>query len=183
MWLGRRIIVNNNDILIRLRYALDIKDSDMIEIFNLGGINVSKEELLRILLNPKKDGDLKMEEDEFIANKDMRKCNNYMLESFFNGFIIYKRGKQDKNSSELEKHDFMIKDNKAVNNVMLKKIKIALSLTSEDMLDIFKLSGITLSNSELSAVLRREGQKNYKECGDRYARNFLKGLAIKHRNK
>ena len=58
-----------------------------------------------------------------------------------------------------------------------------MSLTSEDMLGVFELSGITLSKSELSAVLRREGQRNYKECGDRYARNFLKGLAIKHRNK
>lgn len=174
--------MNNNDILIRLRYALDIKDSDMIEIFNLGGINISKEELLRMLLNPKKDGDVKVKDDEFIANKDMKKCNNYMLESFFNGFIIFKRGKQDKNTSEPGKHEFMIKDNKAVNNVMLKKIKIALSLTSEDMLDIFELSGITLSKSELSAVLRREGQRNHKECGDRYARNFLKGLAIKHRH-
>ena len=175
--------MNNNDILIRLRYALDIKDSDMIEIFNLGGINVSKEELLRILLNPKKYDDFKIEEDGFIASKDMKKLNNHMLESFFNGFIILKRGKQEKSSSESEKHNFMIKDNKSVNNVMLKKIKIALSLTGEDMLDIFELSGITLSKSELSAVLRREGQRNYKECGDRYARNFLKGLAIKYRNK
>ncbi|HFU6610489.1 DUF1456 family protein, partial [Bacillus paranthracis] len=23
--------------------------------------------------------------------------------------------------------------------------------------------------------------KNYKECGDRYARNFIKGLAVKYR--
>jgi uncharacterized protein YehS (DUF1456 family) len=76
----------------------------------------------------------------------------------------------------------MIKDNKTVNNVMLKKIKIALSLTSKDMLDIFEASGSILSKSELSAVLRREEHRNYKECGDRYARNFLKGLTIKHRN-
>jgi len=179
--LERRIIVNNNDILIRLRYALDIKDSDMIEIFNLGGINVTKEELLRMLLNPKKVSNFEMDENKFIADKDMKKCNNYILESFLNGFIIFKRGKQDIESSESEKHLFMIKDNKVVNNVMLKKIKIALSLTNEDMLDIFKASEIILSNSELSAVLRREGQRNYKECGDRYARNFLKGLAIKYR--
>lgn len=181
--LERRIIVNNNDILIRLRYALDIKDSDMIEIFKLGGINVSKEELLRMLLNPKKDGDSEIKEDRFIVDKDIKECNNYMLESFLNGFIIFKRGKQDKKPSESEKHEFMIKNNKTVNNVMLKKIKIALSLTSEDMLDILKLSGTILSKSELSAVLRREGQRNYKECGDRYARNFLKGLPIKYRNK
>ncbi|MFL6560966.1 MAG: DUF1456 family protein, partial [Bacillus sp. (in: firmicutes)] len=27
----------------------------------------------------------------------------------------------------------------------------------------------------------KEGHKNYKECGDKYARNFLKGLALKYR--
>lgn len=155
----------------------------MIEIFNLGGITVSKEELIRMLLNPKKDGDFEMKEDGFIPDKDMKKCNNFILESFFNGFIIFKRGKQDNKSLESEKQEFMIKDNKTVNNVILKKIKIALSLTSEDMLDIFRISGITLSKSELSAVLRREGQRNYKECGDRYVRNFLKGLAIKYRSR
>nr|WP_083855817.1 DUF1456 family protein [Amphibacillus jilinensis] len=64
---------------------------------------------------------------------------------------------------------------------MLKKVKIALSLTSEEILALLAESGVYLSNSELSAVLRKEGHRNYKECGDRYARNFLKGLAIKYR--
>ena len=78
---------------------------------------------------------------------------------------------------------YSIKSNKDVYNVMLKKLKIALSLTGEEMLAIFQLASLTLSNSELSAVLRRQGQRNYKECGERYAKNFLKGLAIKYREK
>ena len=36
--MGRRISMNNIDRLIRLRYALDIKDTDVVEIFKLGGI-------------------------------------------------------------------------------------------------------------------------------------------------
>ena len=173
--------MNNNDILIRLRYALDIRDTDMIEIFKLGGVTVGKEELGRMLLKPKNSINMTSDEDEFIAADDMRKCNNFMLESFFNGFIIFKRGIQEPGSGGPDKPVFMIRDNKAVNNVMLKKLKIALSLTGEDMLDIFRAAGVVLSNSELSAVLRREGQRNYKECKDRYARNFLKGLALKYR--
>lgn len=174
--------MNNNDILIRLRYALDIKDSDMIKIFKLGGITLTLEELQRMLLKSNNDNHNVIDADEFVETKDMKKCNNYMLESFLNGFIVFKRGKQESKQEE-EKQAFMIKDNKAVNNVLLKKLKIALSLTSEDMLDIFKVSGLDLSKSELSSVLRREGQRNYKECGDRYPRNFLKGLAIRYRNK
>jgi uncharacterized protein YehS (DUF1456 family) len=175
--------MNNNDILIRLRYALDIKDTDMMKIFKLGGITVTKEELQRMLLKPKNNSNHVSDEDEFIANDDMMICNNYILESFLNGFIILKRGKQESKPGEPEKQVFMMKDNKTVNNVLLKKVKIALSLTGEDMLDIFKDAGANLSNSELSAVLRREGQRNYKECGDRYVRNFLKGLAIRYRSK
>ncbi|MEG0553291.1 MAG: DUF1456 family protein, partial [Carnobacterium sp.] len=80
------------------------------------------------------------------------------------------------------KGEVMIKNDRSVNNVLLKKLKIALSLTSDDILEILDETGVHLSKSELSAVLRREGQRNYKECGDRYARNFLKGLAIRYRN-
>jgi len=41
---------------------------------------------------------------------------------------------------------------------MLKKLKIALSLTSEDMLDIFNEAGINVTKGKLSALFRKEGQ-------------------------
>ena len=50
------------------------------------------------------------------------------------------------------------------------------------MLDIFENAGITVTKGELGALLRKEGHKNYKECGDKCARNFLKGLAVKYRD-
>ena len=56
-----------------------------------------------------------------------------------------------------------------------------MQLNSEDMLEIWDLAGVTVTKGELGALLRKVGHKNYKECGDRYARNFLKGLAIKYR--
>ena len=45
--------MENNDILIRLRYALDIKNADMVEIFKLGGIKVTRDEVLKILTKSK----------------------------------------------------------------------------------------------------------------------------------
>lgn len=39
----------NNDIMIRLRYGLDIKDTDMVEIFKLGGVNVTKDDVRMML--------------------------------------------------------------------------------------------------------------------------------------
>ncbi|MFJ7936246.1 DUF1456 family protein [Sporosarcina sp. NPDC096371] len=160
--------MNNNDILIRLRYALDIKNAAMVEIFKLGGIEVSIEEVKNLLT--------KLEDDEAVS-----RCSNHMLDSFLNGFIIYKRGKQEPKPGQSEKPALAIKNNENVNNILLKKLKIALALTSEDMLDILEEARVSITKGELGAVLRKEGHKNYKECGDRYARNFLKGLAYKYR--
>ncbi|MEK5067932.1 YehS family protein [Sporosarcina sp. FSL K6-1508] len=173
--------MNNNDILVRLRYALDIKDAEMVEIFGLGGIEITKEEVQKLLLKSKNRSNNESEDDELLFDEYMKKLDNHTLESFLNGFIIYKRGPQDSNAENTEKQALMIMNNKNVNNILLKKMKIALSLTGEDMLDILKDTEVTISKSELSAVLRKEGHRNYKECGDRYARNFLKGLAIRYR--
>ncbi|WP_172370731.1 DUF1456 family protein [Sporosarcina jiandibaonis] len=166
--------MNNNDILIRLRYALDIKDADMVEIFGLGGIEITNQEVRDILLKVKNDGHEM--DDEFQENEYKKKLDNNQLESFLNGLITYKRGAADS-----DKPVPLTMNDRNVNNILLKKVKIALSLTSEDMLDILSDTGTILSKSELSAVLRKEGHRNYKECGDRYARNFLKGLALKYR--
>ncbi|MDR6120497.1 uncharacterized protein YehS (DUF1456 family) [Bacillus sp. SLBN-46] len=166
--------MENNDILIRLRYALDIKNTDMVEIFKLGGVEVTKEEVLKILT--KSNDDVDYEEDN---EEDVIKCNNKMFESFLNGLITFKRGRQEPKPGQPDRPQF---SKESVNNILLKKLKIALSLTSEDMIDILDSAGITITKGELSALLRKVGHKNYKECGDKYARNFLKGLAIQYRD-
>ena len=168
--------MTNNDILIRLRYALDIKDKEMVEIFNLGGIDVTEEEVQKMLIKVKDSYD-----EEELAEEEIIKCDNYTLESFLNGLITYNRGEQKPKQGQSNQPLMLMKRNGNVNNVLLKKLKIALTLTSEDMLDIFELAGVTVTKGELSAILRKEGQKNYKECGDKFARNFLKGLALNFR--
>lgn len=173
--------MNNNDILVRLRYALDLKNTEMVEIFKLGGYEVTLEEVQKMLIKSKdsdqNEGAIDEEEEKYI------KCNHFMIESFLNGLIIFKRGKQESKPGQPERPEMSLKDNGSVNNVLLKKVKIALALTSEDMLDILKEAGVTVTKGELGALLRKEGHKKYIECGDKYARNFLKGLALKYRGK
>lgn len=161
--------LENNDILIRVRYALDIKDNDMVKIFKLGGVDVTKDDVLTVLTKPKDD----FEEDDW----DM-KINNTRLESFFNGLVTFKRGPREEKPGQFPS---TLISNEPVNNMLLKKLKIALALTSEDMIEILAMAGVTITKGELSALLRKKGHKNYKECGDKYARNFLKGLAVKYR--
>jgi uncharacterized protein YehS (DUF1456 family) len=170
--------ISNNDILIRVRYALDIKETDMVEIFKLGGIEVTREDVRKMLVKLKNNDH---DEADIAESDDIIKCNNNMLESFLNGFIVFKRGKQDPKPGQPDKPAMSVKSTESVNNLILKKLKIALALTSEDIMDILEEVGVRITKGELSALLRKEGHKNYKECGDRYARNFLKGLAVKYR--
>ncbi len=174
--------MNNNDLLIRLRYALDIKNTDLIEIFKLGGVQLTKEEVLKMLTKASdKQPNEVVDFDDSEENEAQLKCNDLTITSFLNGFIIFKRGRQEAKPDQTEGHVANLKSSESVNNILLKKVKIALSLNSEEMLEILELGGGRLTKGELSAVFRKEGHKNYKECGDRYARNFLKGLAIKYR--
>ncbi|MCM2139300.1 DUF1456 family protein [Vagococcus fluvialis] len=154
--------MNNNDRLTRLRYALDIKDQDMIEIFRLGGVTISREDYLALLK--------KIDEDNY--EKDLE---DEVFERFLNGMIISQRGVKEGNKPVYE-----LRPGNA-NNIFLKKLKIALSLTTDKMLEIWADEGITISKSELSAFLRKEGHKNYKTCGDNFTRNFLKGLMKEYR--
>lgn len=162
--------MNNNDRLTRLRYALDLKDSEMIEIFELGGQSMSRNKVAALLKKSEENSEDVEEENKYVLD-----CSDEMLERFLNGFITYKRGPKDGPEPKLELNQ------KNANNLFLKKVKIALSLTSDDILDLLEDEGVEISKSELSAVLRKEGHRNYKPCGDRYIRNFLRGLTAEYR--
>ena len=155
--------MTNNDILRRLRYALDIKDSTMIEIFKLSGYEIARSKLIDLLK--------KEEEDGYFA------CSDEVMELFLDGLIIHKRGRREEMPGHVEKHDVPL-----TNNGILKKLRIALKFREDEMLSTLKLAGMSLSKSELSALFRKEGQRHYKECGDQILRNFLKGLTTRLRD-
>ncbi|HEY6159782.1 MAG TPA: DUF1456 family protein [Bacteroidia bacterium] len=64
------------------------------------------------------------------------------------------------------------------NNDIFKKIRVALALKDEDIIEILKLVDFEVTKSELSAIFRKEGHPNYVPCGDQLLRNFLNGLII-----
>lgn len=153
----------NNDVLRRLRYALDLSNPLMIEAFRLGGRQITRAELVVLL---KKEG-----EEGYLELPDP------FLEDFLDGFIVLKRGQRagDTGSGPA-------KAGKVSNNDVLKKLRIALELKEADLLEIYKLAGFPASKSEVSALFRTKGHDNYKECGDQMLRNFLKGLTVKYRD-
>jgi uncharacterized protein YehS (DUF1456 family) len=154
--------MTNNDILRRLRYTLNINDSTMIEIFKLADHEIEQSNLT---------GLLKKEDEEGFVN-----CSDDVLGFFLDGLILHKRGRKEIKPGETRKSD-----SRLTNNTILKKLRIALELKEDDMLGILKLANVDISKSELTALFRKEGHKNYKECGDQFLRKFLKGLSIRYR--
>ena len=66
--------MTNNDILKKLRIALELKDTDIIEILRLADFEVSSPELSALFRNPE--------------NKNYRECGDQLLRRFLDGLII-----------------------------------------------------------------------------------------------
>ena len=151
--------MNNNDILRRVRYVFDFDDSKMSTIFRLAEHKVTRAEINDWL---KKDDDPAFKE-----------CSDTLLAIFLNGLINDKRGKKEGEQHLPEKH--------LTNNIIFNKLKIALNLKGEDVLQIMGLADFHISKHELSAFFRKPGHKHYRQCNDQILRNFLKGMQLKYR--
>lgn len=64
------------------------------------------------------------------------------------------------------------------NNDILKKLRVALKLRNDDIVNILGLAGFKATKSEVDALFRNDNHPNYKPCGDQLLRNFLNGLII-----
>jgi uncharacterized protein YehS (DUF1456 family) len=151
--------MTNNDILRRLRYTFNYNDEKMVALFFLANHKVTREQICAWL---------KKEDDP-----DIEICTDTELSIFLNGLIIDKRGKKEGSPIEPEKH--------LSNNIIIRKLKIALDLKAEDVLAVVNLADLQLSKHELSAFFRKPGHKHYRVCKDQVLRNFLKGIQLKYR--
>lgn len=64
------------------------------------------------------------------------------------------------------------------NNDIIKKLRVALELRDDDIVEILKLVDFRISKSELGAFFRREDHPKYMPLKDQILRNFLNGLVI-----
>jgi len=151
--------MNNNDVFRRVRYTFDLDDSQMMEIFTLAENPTTRAEV---------SDWLKRDDDEAFSPLEDKQ-----LAIFLNGFIILKRGRQDGKLPEPE--------GQLTNNIILRKLKIALNLRDEGLIQVFKLAGTNMSKHELSAFFRKPGHQHYRLCKDQYLRHFMQGLQIKFR--
>lgn len=64
------------------------------------------------------------------------------------------------------------------NNDVFKKLRVALMLRDDQIVDILKLVDFRMSKNEVNAFFRAEGSDGYMMCKDQVLRNFLNGLVI-----
>ncbi|HBV76759.1 MULTISPECIES: YehS family protein [Vibrio] len=146
--------MTNNDILRRIRYTFDFKDAAMVDIFAAADHEVSRQQVINWL---------KKEDDTDCVN-----LTDTELAIFLNGLINTKRGKREGEQPQPEK--------RLTNNMVFMKLRIALNMKAEDILDTLKVVDFNVSKHELSAFFRKPENKHYRECKDQILRNFLFGV-------
>lgn len=154
--------MTNNDILRRVRYALDLSDVRTVAIFALGGIEIDESQLMALLA--------KEEEANY------HHCSNEQLLGFLDGLILHNRGPREGGAPPKPAQA------EPINNQVFKKLRVALELKEEDILNLLSLAGFNVRKPELTSLFRNANHKHFKACGDQFLRNFLQGLALQRRH-
>ena len=148
--------MTNNDLLRRLRYALNITDCKVAEIVTKAGRKTQPEEVANWLKWEDEPG--------YIDLPDRLLCQ------FLDGLIVEKRGPHP--SGNLPDPLEVLS-----NNEVLKKLRIALHLQADDMIAVFKKVEFDVSKAELGSFFRKPGHRNYAKCPEQVLRKFLAGLS------
>ena len=152
--------MTNNDILRRVRYLFNFSENKIVGLFKLTNFDIQKTDV---------SAWLRKEEDPLLVE-----ISDKELAIFLNGLIIERRGQREGDHPQPEES--------LSNNMILRKLKIALNLKSDEILQLFELVDRKLSKHELSAFFRKPNHKSYRNCMDQYLRNFLTALQLKYKN-
>lgn len=148
--------MTHNDTLRRLRYALNINDSQVAKAIANTGAIVSSAQVERWLKRGEEDGYEEISDASF--------CR------FLDGLIIEKRGPRPDGAIP-QPLEFLS------TNEVLKKIRIALELRDEDMNAVFEKADFVVTKAELGSFFRKEGHRNYRKCPEQVLRKFIVGLS------
>jgi len=146
--------MDNNEILNHLVNGLTLPEDSLAEIFALGGEEVSMADALA--------------RTQRIDTTGALPCTAEQLGGFLDGLIVHKRG-PTQNSASQEAQPL-------TNNVILKKLRIALMLKEDDVLRILDAGGSPTTSRALSPLFRKPANKRFRSCSDTVLRSFLKGL-------
>ena len=144
-----------SEIIKQIKDALNLNRAQILHLYELEDFYMSKERLDSILKNPSKKGAKSATYEE--------------LGVFLDGLISLKRGKSKKNKNDNEE---IVLDN----NLILKKLRVALNLKEYEIALIFELADFKISNSAIKDLFRNQNHPKFKECDNKTLKAFLEGL-------
>jgi uncharacterized protein YehS (DUF1456 family) len=148
-------MISTNEILYRIKKALNLSTEEILEAYKLEDYDMESSHLESLLKRRLDDGFVTATYEE--------------LGVFLDGFVTLKRGPSPKKPNDDEAVEL-------TNNLILKKLRIALELKEAETEIIFGLADVELSKQQLASLFRKEGHKNFKECSDELLMSFLDGL-------
>lgn len=144
-----------NDVLFKIKKALSLDTEEMIKAYALADFEMTEERLLSIM---------KRRQD-----KGYEEATYEELGVFLDGFVLLKRGPSDKIANDDEVVEL-------TNNLILKKIRVAMELKEPELMILFGLADVELTKRQISYLFRKEGTKNFKRCSGELLDAFLEGL-------
>ena len=148
------MVISTNEILYRIQKALHLSMNEMLEAYKLENYKMLEPHLKDLLKRRQEPG--------FML------CSYEELGVFLDGLVTLKRGPSPK-----KKDDEVIE---LTNNLILKKLRIALELKEAETEIIFGLADIELTKQQLASLFRKETHKNFKPCSSELLMAFIEGL-------
>lgn len=142
--------MNHHDLLRSLATTFDLDAARLAAVLALGGEPASPEEVASLL------------------GEANRPVSDALLGQLLDGLIADRRGAPSEPRPATPA--------RLTNNVVLKKLRIALSLQEADVLAALKAGGHPLTPRELGALSRSPDNKRYRACSDEVLAAFLVGL-------
>lgn len=142
-------------VLSRVKDALRLSSDDILKIYQAEGYEIDDGRVEAIFKKP--------------SSKKSQSATYEELGVFLDGLIRVMRGEPAKVVDDDEE---IILDN----NLIIKKLKIALNLKSIDIDMIFNLADYPMSRSKIRDILRSSEHPKYKRCSDAVLDAFLEGL-------
>lgn len=148
-------MISTNEILYRIKKVLNLSTEEMLKAYELEEYKIDASHLESLLKRRHDDGFTMASHEE--------------LGVFLDGLVTLKRGPSPKKANDDEAVEL-------TNNLILKKLRIALELKEAEMEIIFGLVDVELSKQQLASLFRKESHKNFKTCSDELLIAFLDGL-------
>ena len=148
------MVLSTNEILYRIKKALNLSLEEMIEAYKLEAYEMESSHLEALLKRR--------------LDKGFELCSYEELGVFLDGLVTLKRGPSPKKETD--------EAVELTNNLILKKLRIALELKEAETEIIFGLADIELTKQQLASLFRKETHKNFKPCSNELLMAFIEGL-------